>query len=187
MSEHKCVDCAFLSAKNLDSRNLDEVEGEFRRTGNPPLHLLGGREIYYPIHKGYPICFVQKYNLPDLFEKTSGQEPNKFLAIINEGRECDLFTEWKQGFTPKEHQEMIDRQRRLEFEACKDAEDKKWREGQEEKADQRHQDQIKLLKGIHRREMWIVGGAVTLVIIIVTIIGAAIEAGWFKIWFGLFG
>ena len=59
MVKHQCVDCGFLSAKNIYTRNLEEVEEEFRRSGNPPNSIMGGKEIGYPMHKEYPICFVQ--------------------------------------------------------------------------------------------------------------------------------
>ncbi len=105
----KCVDCGFLSARNLGTRDLDEVEGEFRRSGNPPNQIMAGKEIGYTIHKRYPLCFVKKYDLLDSFNKTSGEESKRFLVVVNEERPCEPFNKWRQGFTPKEHQAIIDR------------------------------------------------------------------------------
>ena len=133
MGKHKCVDCGFLSAKNIYTRNLEEVEKEFRRSGNSPYTILGGKEIGYHTHKEYPICFVQKYNLLDSFKKTSGQESTKFLLIINKERECELFREWQQGFAPKEHREMLDRENMLKWQVEREESDKKWREQQEKR------------------------------------------------------
>lgn len=105
----KCSECGFLAAKNIHTRNLEEVEGGFRRSGNSPNEIMGGKEIGYPRYKEYPICFVQEYDLIDSFERITGRDSEKFLTIVNEERECKAFTEWQQGFTPKEHREMIDR------------------------------------------------------------------------------
>jgi hypothetical protein len=122
----KCTDCGFLAARNLDTRNLDEVEGEFRRSGNPPTQIIAGKEIGYYRHKRYPICFVQEYDLLDSFERIGGEESTRFLVVIGEDRQCELFTEWLQGFTPKEHREMLDRERRDKFESDIRKGDKRW-------------------------------------------------------------
>lgn len=93
---------------------------------------------------------------------------------------------------------MLDRQRLLEFQTSREdawqqwqaqmAEDeRRWREEQENKAEQRHRAELAQLNRIHKTEMWVTGGAVTLAIIIITTLGAAIEAGWVPKWFGLFG
>ena len=123
----KCAECGFLTARNLGTRNLDEVEMEFRRSGDAPNQLIGGKEVWYPIHKPHPICFVQEYDLLDSFNKISGDKSIKYLGVVNGERQCKPFTTWKQGFTPKEHQEMLDRQWQLEFERKARRSDRKWR------------------------------------------------------------
>jgi hypothetical protein len=65
------------------------------------------------------------------------------------------------------------------------ADDKKWREEQEARLEERHQREISTLRGIPKWQMWVMGGLVTLVIVITTLIGGAIEANWFDKWFGL--
>lgn len=52
-------------------------------------------------------------------------------SVIQNDRTCALFTEWHQGFTPKEHQEMMDRKAMLEWQTKREDADKKWRSGQE--------------------------------------------------------
>jgi len=122
----RCSECGFLAARNIDTRNLDEVEEEFRRNGNPPTEIIAGKEIGYYRHKRYPICFVQKHNLLDSFKRISGEESTRFLTVIGEERQCELFIDWHQGYTPKEHQEMIDRERRDKFEADIRNSNKRW-------------------------------------------------------------
>jgi hypothetical protein len=95
---------------------------------------------------------------------------------------------------------MIDRQRLLEYQTKREddwqkfqaqmaADDKKWREEQEAKAEERHQQEIRTLQGIHKSQMWVMGGLVTLIIVvttlITTILGGAIEANLFPKWFGI--
>ena len=49
------------------------------------------------------------------------------LEVISKDRTCpkrkqaDGFTRWQQGFTPKEHREMLDRERMQEWQAKQDA------------------------------------------------------------------
>ena len=40
-----------------------------------------------------------------------------FLHVIQQDRTCDQFTPWKQGFTPKEHAEMLQESDRLKWQA----------------------------------------------------------------------
>ncbi len=81
---------------------------------------------------------------------------------------------------------MLDRQFLIEREDRRDKEDKEWCKEQEERADGRHGEQLKVIQRIHKREMIIVAVGVTIVILIITVLGAAIEAGWFAPFFGLF-
>ncbi len=170
----KCADCGFLAARNIDTRNLDEVEREFRRSGEPPNQIMAGKEIGYPIHKRYPVCFVQEYDLLDLFEKINGDEYKRFLVVIDEERRCEPFTTWKQGFTPKEHQEMIDRQWKLDFEAKREQEDREWRASEEK--DRREWQQKQSAKRF-RWEVLLVGGVIAVLIVTSQILAAFIERG----------
>ena len=62
-----------------------------------------------------------------------------------------------------------------------------WLECQEDKLEERHMEQMATLKGIHKRELIWYGVGVILTMIIITIVGAAIEAQWIPEWFGFFG
>lgn len=125
----KCSECGFLAARNIYTRGLDEVEEEFRQNGVPPVGVLGGKEIGYPIQRQQPLCFIREYDLLDSFRKgtKNGGATQSFLAVINEDRRCDPFTKWQQGFTPKEHREMIDRQEWRNWQEKQHKENIKWR------------------------------------------------------------
>lgn len=151
---NKCAECGFLTLRNRFSGELDEVDGDFRKTGNPPRRrAVGPRapaatipvismappgvttgEIWpYP---SMPICFVQRYDLwqeTHLTERTEDVPASMVLEIISKERDCVPsvgqlgFTAWRQGFTPKEHREMMDREamQRLQFE--REEADRRWR------------------------------------------------------------
>ncbi len=173
----KCSECGFLSAKNMTTRNLEEVEGEFRRSGNSPNGIMSGKEIDYPRHKEYPICFVQKYDLIDSFERISGQKPARFLTIINKERECELFTKWQQGFTPKDHREMMDRDKMLKWQTEREEVDRKWREDQRKDDLLWRADQEQKASRRHRWDLIIIGIVATLLICGATIAAAFIARG----------
>jgi hypothetical protein len=101
-----------------------------------------------------------------------------FAEILRE-RSCDGFTEWKQGFTPKEHIEMLDRQWLIEREDRRDAE-------MRAREDRRDEETRRLQERLHNRELWILGGVVTFALIAGSIIAAVIEAavsrGWQPGW-----
>jgi hypothetical protein len=191
----KCADCGFLTVRDKATGQLIEVIDDYRVSGSMP-HMWAYDSVY-----NYPICFVMAHGLMPEVENAAQQQfrddapswSDYVLRVITSDRKCPIesglfgFTKYQQGFTPKEHREMLDAQWKLDYEARRDADDKKWREDQELKAEQRHKDQMKSMRSIHRSEMWIVGGAVTFAILIITLISAAIEAGWFTKWFGLCG
>jgi hypothetical protein len=47
--------------------------------------------------------------------------------VISQERDCKGFVEWQQGFTPKEHREMLDRKWQMEFEESVRKSNRKWR------------------------------------------------------------
>jgi hypothetical protein len=78
-----------------------------------------------------PLCFAME----EQFDREIGRSSP--VATIQESLEkdrlCDSFTDWHQGFTPKEHMEMnlLEKQRLLHQKL--EEENRKWREEQAEK------------------------------------------------------
>ena len=116
MGKHKCQDCGFLTARNRDTRYLDEAEASFRETGTPlKIRNLQTQKHGWPSNtekdEDFPICFKQIRGLMAEAKATvAPTHARKVLQVITGEKECDYFVDWMQGFTPKEHQEMIDRQ-----------------------------------------------------------------------------
>jgi hypothetical protein len=60
--------------------------------------------------------------------------PKYVFKIITRDRNCDKagkFTNYQQGFTPKEHKEMMDRKEMLEWQAKREEADREWRSKEE--------------------------------------------------------
>src|SRR5208283_6219495 len=117
----KCSECGFLAARNLYTRQLEEVEKEYRDNGASPtkpfpdgvemMSISGIRNVY-----GLPVCFARAFPLDQEIMASASSKDNGILTVINQERQCPSFVKWQQGFTPKEHQEMLDRQWKLEQE-----------------------------------------------------------------------
>jgi hypothetical protein len=131
--KHKCADCGFLAVRNIYSRGLEEAEKTFRDTGAQPTtvtHNTDGTLIIIGSYEDEPLCFMQACNLKKEFYKPLN---SSVPIVLHEDRECDEFTEWQQGSSPKEHREMMDRKEMLKWQADREDADKKWREQQEQK------------------------------------------------------
>ncbi len=190
---NRCSGCGFLALRKgtefgplIEAPKYFREKGDFANVGD--LHAI-------------PRCFVMQWDLQkDYDETTAGMtgKASKVKDVIERERDCtNVFVQWRQGFTPKEHAEMQDGRLLLDSQIRREDEDRKWRaqmakedrqwrESQEEKAESRHNEQMSAMRGMHKREMLVMGGAVTLAIFVITIIGAAIQAGWFPKWFGVF-
>jgi hypothetical protein len=113
-----------LCLRNLDTSNLDEVEVEIRNTGaSQALSSRQDRQGNQLYHLR-PFCFVRAYSL---FE-----EQGNFLDVINKDRECDRFEAWQQGFTPKEHLEMINLQEERKAREAFAREEREWKREERE-------------------------------------------------------
>ena len=139
----KCTECGFLAYRNLEDRSLVEAEKQFREAGFPPQpdHPVQGSisDGMTMSHGGgfgaTPLCFANAANLPAEADTTEydGEHPSishnvqPTLKVITMERECTAFTAWQQGFTPKEHRDMLDRQRSIDREAQQRRSDRRWR------------------------------------------------------------
>jgi hypothetical protein len=128
----KCSECGFLSARNKETRNLEEIESGFRQSGDI-------RTQYY---LNIPVCFAMAFNFNEEFKKLrqlpkwerkqvalgfiGPPDEDLIKELLNTERNCEYFTKYQQGFTPKEHREMMDRKTMLEMEEKRKQDDRKW-------------------------------------------------------------
>ena len=200
----RCADCGFITLRNRNTGQLDEVDSDFRETGNPPhlkMPVVGGAAMKFALvdmtpYRHQPVCFARAVNLgaerpgtPEVLASHPDWSSESMLEVLTKPRpDCagsaftSAFTKWQQGFTPKEHREMRDREEKLDREEgsrsgaegraeSRDADQRQWQEAMTKAAEERDDAR-------HWREMWIIGVAVTLAIALSTILGAAIEAEW---------
>lgn len=136
----KCTNCGFLTLRLRRTRELVEAESEFRRLGRFPPDPLARQ---YVLYDDQILCFARALDMVQAVRSArDGTPPNetppqgwsapfgtlKTLGVITEERQCSSFTPWIQGFTPKEHQEMLDRKMMLDWQADREREDREWRE-----------------------------------------------------------
>ena len=123
----KCSECGYLSIRNKNNDNLDEADIEFREKGIvPTLFDNIGRNPHH-IHKEIPLCLEHKSLGSAINNLKNPSNPFEEIKLaIQEERDCKEFTKWQQGFTPKEHREMMDRKTMLELEEKRRQNDRKW-------------------------------------------------------------
>jgi|SRR3972149_4593907 len=167
----KCSECGFLTLRR-NSGVLEAADEYFRATGVPD---VGGGQ-----HRQVPLCFMRVVDFRDEFELNNvalREHPPENLVkdVINKERPCNQVTAWKFGFTPKEHREMLDRQWMLDFQTKRENEDREWREHQEQEASKRWQQAEERADKRHTKELWIIGGVVTVAFSAVQLVAAVIE------------
>ena len=124
----KCADCGYLAVRNVDSRELEEVEEDFREKGTGPVveRHAGNPHLR---HEKQPLCLLGAEGLSEDFRaaiENKLPENGRVRGIIQKERPCREFREWRQGSTPKEHREMMDREFLLKREDKRDADQRAW-------------------------------------------------------------
>jgi hypothetical protein len=125
------------------------------------------------------LCFARQPYLGDATKNIKDRD-NPFeevKAIVQRDNDCKEFTDWQQGFTPKEHREILDRQRQLDFQVKREKEDKEWRNEQRLKDLEWREEQDKKAEGRHRVDLIVIGIIATIIIAVATILAAFIERG----------
>lgn len=114
----KCSECGFLAVRNTKTRELVETEQNIRDTGEIEIVFDDTTRRFHEIGSGYPmyelpLCFVGACDLrPEFGENHKAIE---IKSAISGERKCNSFIKWQQGFTPKEHREMIDREKQRKW------------------------------------------------------------------------
>jgi hypothetical protein len=136
----KCADCGFLAARNRQDRQLEEAESIMREKGIPAVTFSSNAVMGIGTkHEGEPLCFVQANDLRKEFWETTHREhptyqivdSDSIVEVLLRDRECKDFVKWQQGFTPKEHREMLDRLEQRRWQEGREDTDRKWRSKQD--------------------------------------------------------
>lgn len=173
----RCADCGYLAMRIPQTRKILEMEMAFRETGRFP-EKFGS----------LPVCFVGEIEFPT----------TPWIEMAKEERICEQFCQHISGISPEGHRDMqfglelskLDERRRKDDQDREDRrrkedlawqekvrkEDREWKAEQERKAEMRWDKE----HGLQKWQLLIVGILGTLVIAAATIIGAMIQAGFFK-------
>lgn len=119
----RCADCGFLAARHKDTRQLLDGEPMLRDRGYLPA-------THYDEH---PVCFANKVKFRSPEEMGISTNEDKRKEKLHHPRDCDGFTPWRIGFTPKEHQEMLLSEKAIELQRAEQAADRAWRDAQAER------------------------------------------------------
>ena len=93
-------DRGFLSLLHLDRQELCEAGEHFRETGQPPKNFTGGESLLRP--DSDVLCSAQSHFARFCLANRPRDVAGKIKSLLN----CDKFTEWTQGHSPKEHMAM---------------------------------------------------------------------------------
>ena len=118
-----CSNCGFLTIIAHAHSEHVEASDKYRKTG------LAASNVYEP----QPVCFVRAANL----EAESGKgEKEDILRVLRRERDCDDFTPWTVGYSPKEHREMLAEEKLRQWQAHQQERRDHWEAEQQDKARQ---------------------------------------------------
>ena len=118
MSKVRCSECGYLAVRD-GSDQFREASIGSREKG----HIIPG---YWSL----PYCFIAAIRIDKENSKANDDE-SRFLNVINTERDCQGFVTWKQGFSPKEHIEMLLLKEQREWQESCRMNDLAWQQAQE--------------------------------------------------------
>ena len=139
MSEVKCKEWGFLAVRDMyKPTEIQEALYTCRETGRQ----LAYNGMMKPAHM---FCYI------NVRELRPGGQNAESLALIGDAIDCDQFTPWHKGKTPKEHEDMVllqevdrrNRDAREEDRRLADQrrdEDKRWQQQLESLYEKRHRE-----------------------------------------------
>ncbi|MFC2059004.1 hypothetical protein ACFLTS_05140 [Chloroflexota bacterium] len=132
----KCADCGYLAVRSKVDYSLSEASVDYRNKGAVAIGYDDTGQNQHQIHELFPLCFARQPYLKDVIKKIDDtkNKNDEVKRVINEEipeGDCKEFTEWQQGFTPKEHREMLDEKWKMEFQKQREEDDRNWRTSQD--------------------------------------------------------
>jgi hypothetical protein len=128
-----------LALLNATTRELIEADTRYRETGNVP------RTVQI---EGLPVCFRRAIRFSD---DVASHDVDEVLNAVQQKRDCNQYKAWEQGFSPRDHVEMIREDERRARENERDRVDREWREKQ---AALEHEWHEKQERWTQRRWLW---------------------------------
>lgn len=192
--EGSCTSCGFLALWTNEG-DLWAADENWRLSGETASHKILERRL--------PFCAAFRANFRremDSHLRTTARTPpvdegsiqariehpwpEDVLALIaEEERHCKRtdtqlgWFRWHPGFDPREHREILDREFMLKREDARDAAMQAREDARDERIEKHHREQLSQARGLHKRELIVLGFLVTIALIAGGIASAAIEAG----------
>ena len=168
----KCSDCGFLAARTLGHADSLPQFVELQEGQRTDKHI--SQTAWYDTHL---YCFMRE----TWFQEKKGQVEYGYLTdlspLIDVEHDCESFTPWQQGFGPKEHWDMVDRERIVRWQAEREEADRTWREEQRRLDADWRENQERRSDRRHRWDIFWVAVVATFILAAVTIVAAFIERG----------
>lgn len=189
----QCFDCGFLALRNMEGAALLEADGIYRQ--------VGATGHYNVRLANYPVCFALAASLSDEgiaeiraihqdYVRDMGAEDanttdmwdeafrDASALVVRRDRTCPSWTKWQQGFSPKEHRELLDRQwMRKQEEQRLDA-DRRWQR-------RMRRDERNWRASVRSEERWWRVGELLVLGVFVsgaTLLAGAVGGGWAPGW-----
>lgn len=130
----RCVNCGLLAMRKKSDASLAEVPGYIRE--KDPTTRTAVVNKFEDEHEITPVCLAR--------QATFSPKKEEYSEQFKEERDCPGFTEWRQGFTPKEHSEMA-------MHDLAESNRRIWEEKQALLTEKRHRQTMRMaIKGIRR-------------------------------------
>lgn len=174
----RCVNCGFYSVRHVQTRELVDAELRSRQSGFMPTIAISANHNL-PAYDEYSVCFVRQAGFMHEINRPCNEAAREKAA--NDERDCRRFTTWIQGFSPKEHLEMIQEKDRLEWQA-KQAQDQRDFQAEQARLTREHNDKLLQLAAgqvestqVYGRHSLRVAVAAVVATIVGSLVGAAVQ------------
>ena len=196
----KCRDCGLLALREHGTMVLVEAPMPYRDRGKVPLRTdLSNREACERV----PVCYenLRLFDLelgtdsltksgiaaaPQPRERLLGRiwdidpgiiDKNLAYEVIEKEFDCPSFIQHRQGMSPQEHREMLDRQHVQQREDHRDLMARLREDARDKRVDKREDDRDEAVERRHRKEIRWFGGIVAGATLVASIIGAGATLG----------
>ncbi len=117
-------------------------------------------------------CFVGAADFSVQLHNPNSATDLQITNTVQESRDCDAHYPWVQGFTPKEHREMMAEEHLQAMIERRERDDRQWREEQAQRDQGWRQKQALQNHRWRVREFWWVGIGVPLLVIASTLLAS---------------
>lgn len=198
----RCADCGLLGRRRRATGEMFEVDASARESGHVDPSPMGNNALWLLV------CTAHATNLSHEIRQQLAQDsgsdiapdaalaPAQTITILHRDRVCESFTPWHEGFSPKEHAEMVLAAEFRREAAVRAEADQVWRDEQRRQDDERQErraaweqeqrrldlewraEQDRESKRQHRATLNATVGVSAVILGVLGLLGSCIQAGW---------